>query len=71
MTYKEIDFIFPFVIFGYGLIVTLVLNSPILLALGKGRFSQNLMAQFQSHRMIAFASLIIGALWSLQNIWLK
>lgn len=49
--------------------MTLILNVPELLKLGEERFPKELMVMFQSHRAIALVSLVVGGLWSLQNMW--
>ena len=69
MTYHQLDQIFPFIVFGYGLIMTFVLNMPELLKIGNDRFPKEVMTMFQSHRVIALVSLVVGGLWSLQNLW--
>lgn len=69
MTYQQIDQIFPYVVFFYGFVMTLILNVPELLKLGEERFPKELMVMFQSHRAIALVSLVVGGLWSLQNMW--
>lgn len=70
MTYQELDQIFPYFVFFYGLVVTMVLNMPELIKIGNERLPKEMMTQFQSHRLLALISLIVGGLWSLQNIWL-
>lgn len=70
MSWKEIDFIFPFVVFGYGMIMTLVLNSPRLMELAENRISEPLLVQFKLHRGLGLVCLILGGLWSAQNVLL-
>lgn len=69
MTYKEIDFIFPFVVFGYGAVMTLALNTR-LIDLAESRLKESVITQFKAHRVLGVACLVIGALWSLQNLLL-
>jgi hypothetical protein len=71
MNFKELDFIFPFVIFGYGGIVVFILNNPKLLALAEERMPHTLYEQIKARRPLGALCLIIGGLWSLQNLWLK
>ncbi len=66
---SQIDFYFPFFIFFYGLVMMIVLEIPYLATLGRKRMPQYY-SQFEQHRKIAFVSLWLGGLWSLQNIWL-
>lgn len=69
MTVKELDFIFPFVVFGYGAIVTFVLGHSKLVALAEKKLSSEMWTRFQSKRTLAFVCLVVGGLWSLQNLW--
>lgn len=69
MTYKEIDFIFPFFVFCYGLVMTVVLNSPFLIQLGEKYGSHPAFVRFKSHKILGMFCLILGSLWSLQNLW--
>lgn len=71
MTYKELDFLFPFLIFAYGAMMTFVLNSPRLVRIAEERFPQQLLQQMKMHRGLGLFSLILGAFWSLQNIWFR
>lgn len=69
MSLRELDFIFPFVIFGYGVIMSFVLNTPKLLTLAEERLNPELLQQFKSRRALGLVSLIVGGFWALQNIW--
>lgn len=69
MTYKELDMMFPFVVFGYGFIMTIILNSEFFLKLAEERLPRNLYLNFVGHRYLGLLCLIVGSLWSLQNIW--
>ena len=69
MTYQELDFIFPFVVFGYGALMTFVLHMPMLMEIAEQRFPQQLLSQMKAHRNLAVVCLFIGFIWSLQNIW--
>lgn len=69
MTYKELDFIFPFVVLTYGVLMTFVLNSPQLMKIAQERFPTQLVQQMNMHRGLGIVCLVVGALWSLQNIW--
>jgi hypothetical protein len=71
MTYEQIDFAFPFVVLAYGALMTFTLNAPALVELAEKRFSPQLVQQMNLHRTFAVVSLVIGALWSLQNLWFK
>jgi hypothetical protein len=69
MTYKELDFYFPFVVFCYGLTMTLVLNSAFLMKIAHKKFTPELVTQMNMHRSLAVVCLVVGSLWSLQNLW--
>jgi len=71
MTYQQLDFIFPFVVLGYGALMTIVLNIPQLAELAEKRLPQPLLQQMNAHRTLALISLVVGTFWSLQNIWFK
>lgn len=68
MTPAQLDFYFPFVVFFYGFMAVVVIETPALAKLGQERMS----AQWQGltqRRGLAYASFFIGGLWSLQNLW--
>jgi len=69
MTYKELDFLFPFLVFFYGVLMTFTLNSPRLMRLAEQKFTAELLTQMKMHRTLGVISLILGAAWSLQNLW--
>lgn len=69
MTYQQLDFVFPFIVFAYGVLMTLVLNSEFLMKLAEERFPQNLVEQMNGHRVLAVICLFVGGIWSLQNLW--
>jgi hypothetical protein len=70
MTYQELDFFFPFFVFLYGALMTFVLNSPALVRLSQERFPSALVTQMENHRYLAVICLVVGSLWSLQNLWI-
>ena len=70
MTYKELDFLFPFLVLFYGALMTFVLNSPRLMQIAEKRFPQELLQQVNMHRTLGIFSLVLGGLWSLQNLWI-
>lgn len=71
MSVEQLDYLFPFVVFAYGAIMTFTLNFPQLMVLAEKHFPQNLLKQMMAHRVLALVSLIVGSLWSLQNLWLS
>jgi len=68
MTPEKLDFIFPFVVFFYGLLMVLVLENPVLVRLGQERMGQ----AFQSlsrHKTLGWVCFFVGGLWAAQNVW--
>ena len=49
--------------------MTFVLNSPQLMQIAEKKFTPDLVKQMNLHRYLAIVCLVIGSLWSLQNIW--
>jgi hypothetical protein len=70
MTPQKLDAIFPWFVLFYGFVVTFVLNQEGLMKLAEHRMDQALVKNLQAHRTLAFACLIVGALWTLQNLWI-
>jgi hypothetical protein len=70
MMIKELDTIFPYVCFAYGVLMTLVLNSPVLVALAESRLPPPLVHQWKGHRVLGLVCLWVGGFWILQNLWL-
>ena len=70
MSYQELDRLFPFVVFAYGAIMTLTLNSSWLMKIAEQRFPAQLHKQMNAHRGLGVICLCVGSLWCLQNIWL-
>lgn len=64
----KIDFYFPFFVFFYGLVLTFILENPFFVKLAKERMPDSLY-QFEKHRSLALLSLVLGGVWSLQNLW--
>jgi hypothetical protein len=62
-----LDQIFPFLVFSYGIIMIFVLENKGLDTLARQRIPE-LGATLRSHRPLAYLSLFIGGLWSVQNL---
>lgn len=74
MDLKTLDYIFPFVAFGYGLLMLLVLENPWLTKrLEKNQNLSKVWRQswenLQQKKIFAYIMFVIGGLWSLQNLW--
>lgn len=70
MTPEKLDLIFPFVVFGYGAVITLVLHHPLFVSLAENRLPESVAQQMRGHRGLGLICLVVGAFWSLQNLWL-
>lgn len=67
MTIGYLDQIFPFFIFSYGILMVFVLENKTLDSLARQRMPE-MGATLRSHRTLAYVSLFIGGLWSVQNL---
>ncbi len=69
MTVEKLDYLFPFIVFFYGLLLLLVLENPVLVKIGEERLG----AAFQHlsrHKGLAWICFFVGGLWSIQNVYL-
>ncbi len=64
----KLDFYFPFVVFFCGLVTSLVLEIPALIAIARKEMPSHY-ANLIAHQKIAWISLFVGGIWSLQNLW--
>lgn len=71
MDIQTLDFLFPFFVLAYGFLVTCVLSWPQLVQLAEQRLPDQLLKQLMAHRVLALVCLVVGAFWSLQNLWLR
>ena len=69
MDWRTLDLFFPWFIFGYGAVMTIVLNIPQLVDLAERRLPPYFCRQLMAHRGLGLICLIMGSLWTLQNIW--
>ncbi len=67
MTWHEIDSVFPYLVFLYGILMIFVLENKTLNEL-LDRHLSFYAAKFRSHRSLAWVSFFVGGIWSLQNI---
>lgn len=70
MSIHTLDLLFPFFVFVYGAMITFVLSMPRLMEIAEKRLPPDLLKQLEAHRWLAMVCLIVGAVWSLQNLWL-
>lgn len=66
---SQLDAIFPFILFFYGALLTIVLHQKHLVNLAEKRMPHSVIEQMKSHRVLALISLILGFFWSLQGLW--
>lgn len=71
MTLSELDFMFPFIVFFYGFVMTILLNSNFFVQIAQEKLSAEMYVQYSSHKHLGFVCLVVGGLWSLQNLWLR
>lgn len=64
-----LDYIFPFIVFFYGLLVLIVLEIPIFIN-AQRNMSNYFVDQLKSHKPLAWICFFVGGLWSLQNLLL-
>jgi len=67
MRHETLDFIFPFIVFFYGILMVFVLENQTLQKLAEQRMPE-LGATLRSHKNLAWVCLFVGGLWSLQNV---
>lgn len=70
MTPEKLDFLFPFFVLTYGAVMTLVLHHPVLVQLSEERLPYTVRQQMRAHRGLGLICLVIGGLWSVQNLWI-
>lgn len=68
MTPEKLDFIFPFIVFFYGLLMVLVLENSALVRLGEERLG-HLYYSLARHKSLGWVCFFVGGLWSAQNVW--
>ena len=71
MTIAELDRIFPYLCFVYGVVMTIALNSDRLARVADQRMPAPLIQQWRAHRGLAIVCLLVGAAWVLQNLWIS
>ena len=69
MSVAQLDFYFPFIVWFYGLVMTLVLGNEYLMRLARNRLPLEQYQKFTAHKGLGLVCLIVGSLWSLQNLW--
>lgn len=67
---EKLDFMFPFLIFGYGALMTVVLHTPLFSELAERRLPYAMAQQLRAHRGLGLFCLVAGGFWSMQNLWL-
>lgn len=71
MTPRQLDDIFPFILFFYGALLTIVLHQKQLVNLAEDYLPAPVKEQMRSHRPLALLCLVVGFFWSLQVLWLS
>jgi len=71
MTPDKLDLLFPNLIFIYGALMTIVLNTRFFTELAEQRLPYSVNQQIKGHRGLGLFCLVAGSIWSLQNLWLS
>jgi hypothetical protein len=69
MNYHEMDAIFPFVVWGYGGLLLLVIHGLTYLGDRVQGLSAVWAARLRSREVLAWICFWVGGLWSLQELW--
>ena len=69
MSVERLDYIFPFIVLVYGLVMVLVLHSATLMKLAREKLPSEEYQRFTGHRGLGWVCFFVGGLWSLQNLW--
>lgn len=67
MSWSQVDFLFPFFVFFYGILMVFVQETPVLARLAQSRMPDSF-SQITSRKTLAWVCFFVGGLWSLQNI---
>jgi hypothetical protein len=68
MNLETLDFFFPFIVFFYGILMVFVLENRTLDKLATEKIPA-MIPTLRGHKNLAWVSLFVGGLWSLQNMW--
>lgn len=66
---QGLDQIFPYFVLAYGVTMTFVLNQPKLIKLSQKVLPHYVHTQMNGHRTLGVICLVVGSVWSLQNLW--
>lgn len=69
MTLQKFDYIFPFIVFSYGIFMIFVLENKTLDKLAEQKIPE-LFQILRGHRSLAWLCFFVGGFWSLQNLFL-
>jgi hypothetical protein len=67
MSWSQLDFFFPYLVFFYGFLLVFVLEVPLFTA-RKTASVTALLQHLEPKRKFAWVCLVVGAFWSLQNL---
>ena len=65
----QLDALFPYIVFLYGAMILVVLNSPKLRELGEKLVPHEAWQRLLSHSILAWISFFVGGFWVLENLW--
>lgn len=67
MSWQQLDFFFPFLVFSYGFLLVFVLEAPFWAA-SQSDFGTRLLQHLEPKRKFAWICFFVGGFWSLQNL---
>ncbi|MAV90950.1 MAG: hypothetical protein CL676_05980 [Bdellovibrionaceae bacterium] len=70
MTLNQLDLLFPFFVFGYGVIMCVVNSIAEWVAKSKPEIPPYFFERLKSHEALGWVCLFVGGLWSLQSLTL-
>lgn len=67
MSLSQIDYIFPFFVFLYGILILSVFHIPQLKTVLESQ-THPVFLQLKTHEKLAWICFFVGGIWSLQNV---
>lgn len=67
MTWQQIDHIFPYLVFFYGIIMIFILENKFLDRLAQEKMPQ-VAQMWKQRKPLAWTCFFVGGLWSVQNL---
>lgn len=71
MSLEQLDFIFPFVLLFYGVVVSVCANLPVFERIASQSGLEEQYQALKAKQLFGLVCLGLGGVWSLQNLWLQ